>query len=286
METCVSVRDLAAIGKQIGMSGDAPSSAPKRIPSSNAAIEIWLAQLDLDADQVLQCALLLSPDELLRAERYWFERDRRRFIVARATLRKLLGGCLAAVPDAIVFAYARNGKPVIADHAGDVQFNVSHAHERALYAISRSHALGVDIEYLNRDIDYSGLAERFFTNREYAALQRIPESGRKRAFFACWTRKEAVIKALGDGLAIPLDRFETAVDPEAPPRLLAFDKTTCDIEGLTLYTVDVGPDYVATAALQRMPYAVSSQKHFPDCARHRRSLLNGFDDYAKGQQRR
>jgi len=213
---------LATTGKQIGMAGDALSGTPKRIPLPNPAIEVWLAQLDLDADQVRQCALLLSPDELLRADRYRFDRDRRRFIVARATLRKLLGGWLAVAPDAIVFAYTRNGKPFIADPAADIQFNVSHAHERALYAISRSHALGVDIEYLNRDVDYDALARRFFTCREYTELQRIPESGRKRAFLACWTRKEGVIKATGDGLSLPLAQFNVTVAPDDAPRVLDF----------------------------------------------------------------
>jgi len=251
MQSCISVSNLAATGKQIGTADDMQPTAPKRIPLDDAAIEIWLARLDLDTDQVRQCEVHLSQDELLRANRFHFERDRRRFIAARATLRILLGGCLAIKPDAIALGYTRNGKPFIADHAASVHFNVSHAHERALYAISKSCALGVDIEYLNRDIDYSGLAERFFTNREYAALQRIPESGRKRAFFSCWTRKEAVIKATGDGLSLPLDQFEVTVEPDAEPRILIFAAATQRIPDWTLYAADVGNDYIATVAAYR-----------------------------------
>ncbi len=247
MKSCASVRDLAATGKQIGMAADPMA----RIPLSNPAIESWLAQLDLDPDQVRQFALLLSPDELLRANRYRFERDRRRFIVARATLRKLLGGCLAVAPDAVVFAYARNGKPLIADPASDIQFNVSHAHERVLYAISRSHVLGVDIEYLHREVDHDALSRRFFTPREYAELQRIPESGRKHAFLTCWTRKEAVIKATGDGLALLLDRFEVSVVPEVAPQILGFTAATRQASDWTMYTADIGGDYVATVAARR-----------------------------------
>jgi 4'-phosphopantetheinyl transferase len=247
MQKCTSLRDLAARGKRIGKGEDTQPTAPQRIPLANAAIEIWLTQLDLDADQVRQCALHLSPDELLRANRFHFEHDRRRFIVARATLRMLLGGCLAVKPNAIALGYTRNGKPVVADHAAGIHFNVSHAHERALYAISKSCALGVDIEYLNRDVDYSGLAERFFTRRECAALQRIPEPDRKRAFFACWTRKEAVIKATGDGLSLPLDQFDVTVAPEGAPRVL--DSAVASHAGYwNLYGPDVGHDYVAAVA--------------------------------------
>jgi 4'-phosphopantetheinyl transferase len=225
--------------------------AAQRIPLDNAEIEVWLTRLDLDTDQVSQCEAHLSPDEMLRANRFHFERDRRRFIAARATLRILLGRYLATKPDAIALGYTRNGKPFVADDAASLHFNVSHAHERALYAVSPSCVLGVDIEYLNRDIDYSGLAERFFTNREYVALQRIPESARKRAFFACWTRKEAVVKATGDGLSLPLDQFEVTIEPDAEPRILVLPAATQRISDWTLYAADVGNDYIATVAAYR-----------------------------------
>jgi 4'-phosphopantetheinyl transferase len=226
-------------------------NAPQRIQLNNAAIEIWLARLDVDTDQVRKYVVHLSEDELARANRFHFEPDRRRFIVARATLRILLGQYLGIKADALALAYTRNGKPFIADHASRVQFNVSHAHERALYAISRSCALGVDIEYLIRDIDYSGLAERFFNHREFVALQHIPESGRHRAFFACWTRKEAVIKATGEGLSLPLDQFEVTVEPDAEPQILSFAAAEQRIFDWRLYTADVGKDYVATVAAYR-----------------------------------
>ncbi len=244
-------RDLGATDGQISSADAGQPIAPQRIRSDDAAIEIWLAPLDLDADQIWQCALHLSQDELLRANRFHFERDRRRFIVARATLRVLLGGYLDMTPDAIKLAYTLNGKPFVADDPAGLQFNVSHAHERALYAVSRNCALGVDIEYLNSDLDYSGLAERFFTRREYAALQRIPASGRKRAFLACWTRKEAVIKATGDGLSMPLDRFEVTVEADIEPRIVAFAAGPQQIPDWKLYATDVGNDYVATVAAYR-----------------------------------
>jgi 4'-phosphopantetheinyl transferase len=240
METCASVSDLAATSK--------------RIPLADAAIEVRLARLDLDADQVGYCASLLSHDEQLRAKRFHFERDRGRFIVARGILRILLGSHLGITPAKVAFGYTKNGKPFVADHAGQIHFNISHSSERALYAISNRCALGVDIEHMNRDIDYANLAERFFSRREHAELQLIPESDRKRAFFACWTRKEAVIKATGEGLSLPLDQFEVTVAPDAAPRVIDFAGAAQRATHWILYDVNVGDGYIATvAACHRIP---------------------------------
>lgn len=251
METCARVSELAAAGKPIGAAGGALPTALERIVLPDPAIEVWLARLDLNAGQVGRCASVLSRDEQLRAERYHFERDRRRFIVTRGVLRHLLGSHLDLTPAAIAFGYAKNGKPFVAGGATRIHFNVSHAHERALYAICRTCALGVDIEYLNREVDYCALAARFFTRRECAGLQRVLEAGRKRAFFACWTRKEAVIKATGDGLALPLDQFEVTVAPDAAPQILDFTAATQRLSDWALHAADVGGDYVATVAARR-----------------------------------
>jgi 4'-phosphopantetheinyl transferase len=242
---------LATPGKPIDAAGELLPAAIRRIPLAHPAIEVWLARLDLDARQVGQCASLLSRDEQLRAERYRFERDRRRFTVARGILRTLLGAHLELPPAAITFGYSENGKPFIADRASPIHFNASHSRERALYGIAKTCVLGVDIEYTNRDIDYNGLARRFFAPRECADLQRIPVAGRKRAFFACWTRKEAVIKATGDGLALPLDQFEVTVAPDSAPQILDFTVATRRVSDWALHAVDVGNDYVATVAAYR-----------------------------------
>lgn len=225
---------------------DKPDTTLKRITLPLAGIEVWQARLDLHPEEVMHCAQFLSHDERLRADRFYFEHDRRRFMVARGTLRLLLSRHVQIAPAAIVFAYMKNGKPFVVGSTAQLHFNVSHSDERALYAISRNCRLGVDIEYLNRDIDWHGLGRRFFTHNESTALQQLPASSRKRAFFACWTRKEAIIKATGDGLSLPLDQFEVTVDPDAEPRILA--AATLRIADWTLYAADVGNDYVATVA--------------------------------------
>ena len=218
----------------------------ERISLPPSGIEVWQARLDLHSEEVMRCEKFLSRDELLRCDRFHFEHDRRRFIVARAKLRLLLGRYLQIKPAAIEFAYMKNGKPIVRGTSEGVHFNVSHSEERALYAVSKRCRLGVDIEFLNRDIDWHGLVSRFFTEREFAALQHLSASIRKRAFFACWTRKEAILKATGDGLSLPLDQFEVSVDPDAEPRMLA--AAHLRIHDWTLYSTDVGSDYFATVA--------------------------------------
>lgn len=248
MESFASLSDLAAPGKRIGTPDDTPPSALERIALPDSAIEVWLARFDADADQVARCASLLSRDEQQRARRFHFEHGRRRFIVTRGILRRLLGSHLDLAPAAVAFGYGKNGKPFVAGGTTRIHFNVSHAHERAFYAISGSRALGVDIEYLNRDVDYNRLARRFFTPREYSELQRIPECDRKYAFLTCWTRKEAVIKATGDGLSLPLSQFEVSVAPDTAPRVIDFTAATQRVSDWALHAADVGDDYVATVA--------------------------------------
>lgn len=194
----------------------------------------------------MQCARFLTHDEQLRADRFYFEHDRRRFIVARGKLRLLLSRHFQIAPAAIVFGYMKNGKPFVAGNSTQIHFNMSHSEECALYAISKRCRLGADIECLNRNIDWHGLVRRFFTNREFSALQQLPAFTRKRAFFTSWTRKEAILKATGDGLSIPLDQFEVTVDPDAEPRILA--ASSLRIHDWTLYSTDVGSDYFATVA--------------------------------------
>ena len=241
-QAAASLSDLAMTGKE----NDTPDTTLKRVTLPTSRIEVWQARLDLHSEEVMQCAELLSRDERERADRFHFEHDRRRFIVARGKLRQLLARHLGIAPAAIVFAYLKHGKPFVAGSGTQIHFNVSHSRERALYAVSASFRLGVDIEWLNRDVDWNGVSRRFFTHNESNALQQLPDASRKRAFFACWTRKEAIIKATGDGLSLRLDQFEVTVEPDAEPRLLA--ATTLRIADWTLYAPDVGNDYVATVA--------------------------------------
>jgi len=153
--------------------------------------------------------LILSSDEWGRAMRFVDARDRERFAKARWSLRNILARYLTISPENIVFSYGTHGKPSLKNSA--VQFNLSHAGDYGLLAIARD-AVGVDIEIVRTNRDFLALAERFFAPQEYAALLALPAKKRMSAFYRCWTRKEAFIKATGDGLSLSLAKFEVIID--------------------------------------------------------------------------
>ena len=161
-------------------------------------------------------------DERARADRFYFARDREHFIVARGVLREILGCYLKRVPKSLCFCYGSHGKPALAgEFDGEaIRFNVSHSHGVALYAISRGRAVGIDLERIRFDLPVAEIAERFFSKREDAMLRSLPTDVQHQAFFRCWTRKEAYIKARGEGLSLPLDQFDVSLAPGEPAAVL------------------------------------------------------------------
>jgi 4'-phosphopantetheinyl transferase len=185
-------------------------------------VHVWLAFLGAatTASAPHDVEAALSPDERARAGRFAFERDRRRFAAARGILRHLLGMYLAADPGALAFRYGPRGKPALDAPAGDpIAFNLSHSDDVAVFAFSRRGAVGVDVEAIRPMADREELAERFFSPGEVRALSSVAPVDRELAFFTCWTRKEAYVKAVGEGLALPLDGFDVTCAPGDPPRL-------------------------------------------------------------------
>lgn len=174
-------------------------------------LELVVASLDVEAGPL---AALLSADESQRAARFCFERDRRRYTVARARLRQLLARRLDAAPEALQFAYDSKGKPRLGTrYARDLRFNVSHCGELAAYAFTEGREVGVDVEEVRVLPDADEVAMRVFSQRERAAYLRLPARERPRGFFSCWTRKEAFIKAIGDGLSHPLQALDVSLPP-------------------------------------------------------------------------
>lgn len=183
---------------------------------------IWYASLE---QPVSRFQRLLSIDERMTAGRFHFEEDRKRFIVRRGILRTMLGCYLSVEPSRLRFCYGKNGKPQVADTFGEgkISFNLSHSEGCAVYAFTRDREVGVDIEHLRDIPEMEQIAERFFSARENAIFRALPENNREEAFFTCWTRKEAFIKAAGDGLSQPLDRFDVSLVPGEPARLLRIE---------------------------------------------------------------
>ena len=226
-----------------------PHQTPRLL---NDEIHVWRASLEVPSARLEYFRRILSEDEIDRAMQYCFERDRRRFIIRRALLRRILGGYLGRSPQELCFCYNRYGKPALVSMIGDptFYFNVSHSDGLARYAITRSRQVGVDIEYVRPVEDAEDIVKRFFSSREKAEFSTLPESIKQQAFFTCWTRKEAYIKARGEGLSHPLDQFSVSLIPGGPARLLSCHNDICETERWDLRELTVNARYVATLAFE------------------------------------
>jgi 4'-phosphopantetheinyl transferase len=188
-------------------------------------IHIWAVRLDPPPERVERLGRLLQPDEHQRANRFRFDQHRRQYVVGRGALRTLLGAYLEVRPEDVRFSYGPRGKPFLAPplDAGRLFFNLSNSNELALVGFLRGVEIGVDVEHLRPMPDCEQIAERFFSESERAVLRGIPRPVKEEAFFNCWTRKEAYLKAVGEGLAAPLDSFAVTLAPGEPPRMLTLE---------------------------------------------------------------
>jgi 4'-phosphopantetheinyl transferase len=195
-----------------------PSNARATWELARRDIHVWEDGLDRPFAEVLSLRGLLSDDERARADRFRFERDRSRYTVGRALLRRLLGRYLDLDPASVRFTYGPNDKPLLAD--GGLWFNLSHSGPVALFAFTREAEVGIDVELENDEFAQERIAERFFSPAEVSALRAIPRDEQGLAFMTCWTRKEAFIKARGDGLSLPLDSFDVTLGYGSPAALV------------------------------------------------------------------
>jgi 4'-phosphopantetheinyl transferase len=188
---------------------------------SDDDVHVWCVSLPQASEITEQLACLLSTDEKARAERYHFEHLRNYFIVARGMLRILLAGYLDLQPAQIEFTYLQAGKPQLSEKINkQIFFNLSHSHELALYAFSRNKNVGIDIEHIRPIDDLEQIAERTFSAMENSELKTLPTEKMLEGFFNCWTRKEAYIKAIGDGFSFPLQQFDVSLKPGEPAKIL------------------------------------------------------------------
>jgi 4'-phosphopantetheinyl transferase len=224
------------------------------LPPVHPDVRIWL--VDLDADDTTASGALLAPDEAARAGRFVFDHHRRRFVAARAGLRRILADALDTTPAALSFTYNDSGKPELdhdRDHGGPpVRFNVSHSDRYALVALTPAAAIGVDIEKTRPIADVLSLARTAFSTNELEELTSLPAEAREGAFFAGWTRKEAYIKARGDGLRL-LGDFDVALAPGDPVRLKRVKGAEDEPARWTLLSMAPLPGYAAALCLERRP---------------------------------
>ena len=232
-------------------------SAPSRGTASRlhtlgtSAVHVWRVPVAPAPDGLRALERTLSDDERSRAES---ARDpyRSRFVYVRAVLRFLLGHYLGCDAAAIRLEYGRHGKPRLAGaHAGSgLRFNASHSGGQALFAFARGRCIGVDVEQHSRRMELEPLARRYFTPAEAAQIAARRGDRQRRAFYACWTRKEAVIKACGHGLSMALDGFEVGVDPSAEPRPVYPAAEPAAPGELLLVDLPAAPDASAALAVE------------------------------------
>jgi 4'-phosphopantetheinyl transferase len=208
---------------------------------------VWRADLRRLHGDVPDLRDLLSDDERARADCFRFEADSNRYIVARALLRLLLGHCLDCPVRHLTFATDRFGKPALLSAC--LQFNVSHSGDYILVGLNRRHAVGVDVERIRTDLAMEEIAQRFFSPREWRDLSALPSQERPGGFFACWTRKEAYLKARGDGLTVPLAAFDVTLCPGDDVRLIETRHDINDVHRWTLRALDCGNDYRAAVVV-------------------------------------
>lgn len=217
-----------------------PPSSPSLQPGD---VHIWRLMLDVSVDPYLE---LLQPDEIDRANRFHFEKDRKRFAIARGFLRELLGRYLQNDPKSLMFSYGAYGKPALNETS--LRFNMSHSGSVALYALTEGREIGVDVEQIRADFTNDDIARRFFSPVEVESLCGLPGEERVEGFFRCWTRKEAYIKATGRGLSQPLDGFDVTLGPGERAALLRNDDGTH--ERWTMAGIEVGPGYAGAVAVE------------------------------------
>ncbi|MGD0988212.1 MAG: 4'-phosphopantetheinyl transferase superfamily protein [Candidatus Sulfotelmatobacter sp.] len=224
--------------------------APLPLPENE--VQLWRADLDAICTEESRWQRVLSPDEQKRASRFHFPGDRQRFAAARALLRIILAGYLNVEPLSVNFCYSAKEKPSLAPShaASNITFNLSHSGGIALYAFARRLELGVDVEKIGRDFDVEGIARRFFSAHEQEQLAELPAAERDEAFFRCWTRKEAYIKATGDGLSLPLSQFDVSLQPGSSDALVATRPDGAEAGNWLLREVPAGAGYVAALCVR------------------------------------
>jgi 4'-phosphopantetheinyl transferase len=215
-------------------------------------VHVWRVAIDRLSAFVSQYEGVLCERELETARRFRFETDRRRYVLSHAALRHLLGEYLRSSPSALRFEHTARGKPELprdVNPAG-LRFNVSHSRELALIAVTLQRDVGVDVEFARPMAEAVQIAERFFSRGESARLRALPAEQQPVAFFNCWTRREAYLKATGEGIAESLDQLEVTFMPGEPARLLSVRGDAREAAQWQLEAFSPGPGYIGALAVR------------------------------------
>lgn len=258
---------LSEVGGGSGFSphpGEAPlvhhwtESSPR--PLGRGEIHVWSSDLDRDDEQSRSLADSLSTEEKARASRFRFDRDRRRYIAGRSTLRAILSTYTGEHPGSIEIVTDDRGKPALrrpdGNAAGMLRFNVTHSERLALFAVTAESEIGIDVEQVQLLPDADSIAEGYFSPVERAELRNLAAAEKPSGFYRCWTRKEAYLKAIGLGLAAPLDAFAVTLTAAAPARFLHIEGDAQTAARWTLHSLEPAAGYQGALAIQASGMAV------------------------------
>jgi 4'-phosphopantetheinyl transferase len=236
-----------------------PPAVPAPEWPAPQTVAVYAFDLDHPRAVVRRMERLLTDDEIDRAGRFLRQELRHRYIVGRAGLRIGLGAALRTAPAALRFEYGPHGKPTLP--GTQLRYNLSHSDGVALLALATDAEVGVDVEAISTDIELDDMAGRFFSPRERVAYRRFDPADRPAAFFRCWTRKEAVIKAVGDGLSLPLDRFDVDIGTDNPRVMRFLGNPRPD--DWTLLHVEAGHGYAGAVAVRAPGYRLVARRWDP-----------------------
>ncbi len=221
-------------------------------------VDVWQTRLDLADNIISEYFNLLDKKEQQRALKFKIEDKYRQFVISRGLLRQILGLTLAMDPSSLQFHYEKLGKPYVQEcSAGkQINFNVSHSHDIAVIAVTLDRVVGIDIEKQRDDIDHNKLAKRYFSSLEYDCFNQCHDDIRSRVFYTCWTRKEAVVKATGKGIAYGLNKFDVSIHPDDPPEILHTHWDPNEKSQWIMRDLDTDVGFVASLASKGKPFRI------------------------------
>lgn len=252
---------------QVIMGSDMSFAIPERELAAGEA-HVWSLSLDIGQNSLASVAAFLSPDEKKRADRFRFEVSRNRFVAGRGLLRVILGRYCDVAPEGLRFDYGPSGKPELTPGTGArrtgaaLHFNLAHSEGVGVLAITQTGPVGVDVEQIRRLLEFKALVGQFFSAREAAEYSRLPWEQQPAAFFNLWTRKEALLKATGEGIGHSLGRVEVSFLPGEPARVISLPAEQWAGGAWSLADLSISPAYAAALALPVRGVTVS-QFQFP-----------------------
>jgi 4'-phosphopantetheinyl transferase len=226
------------------------TSPPEILTSPENEVHLWRVSLAIPTEELARIGELLASDEVERAARFRFKNDRDQFVARRGLLRVILGRYMGLPPEKVDFTYNTFGKPELADNPEGLRFNLSHSSGLVIIAVARKWEIGIDVERIRKDIEIEQVSESLFSEIERETLRSLTPKSRNRAFFICWTSKEAYIKARGEGLSFPLNQFTVSFLPGEKHHLLEESVDAAEIDRWRLYRLAPSPGYVVALVVE------------------------------------